>query len=71
MEVSGQLHAVTASPRGKNPGIQYIASWVGARTGLYAVEKTKSVVLLGNRTQIIQLVAYLYAKYAIYCTFSM
>jgi hypothetical protein len=34
MEVSGQLHALAAYPRGKNLGIHDIESWVSSRAGL-------------------------------------
>jgi hypothetical protein len=39
MEVSGQLHAPAALPRGERaPGTVWIGGWVGFRAGLDAVE---------------------------------
>jgi hypothetical protein len=66
MEVSGQLHALTALSSGRNSGIQCIVGWIRVRASLDDVEKTKPVVLSQNRTQIIQLAVRLCTKYAIY-----
>jgi hypothetical protein len=42
MEVSGQLHAPTASPLGKrSPGTHWIGDWEGPRTGLETVSNGK------------------------------
>jgi hypothetical protein len=37
--VGGQRHALAALPPGKGPGIHYIESWMGHRTGLDGCEK--------------------------------
>ena len=37
MEVNGQLHVPTASPRGKYPRTYSIGGWVGPRAGLKAL----------------------------------
>jgi hypothetical protein len=46
MEVSGQLHAPAALPKGKQPpGTHWIGGWVGPRAGLDAVKKGKILPL--------------------------
>jgi hypothetical protein len=42
MEVSGQLHTLTALPPGKNPHSRFIGGYVGPRAGLDVVVKSKS-----------------------------
>jgi hypothetical protein len=39
---------------GKAPGISWIGSWRGPRAGLDPVGKRKKIVLVGNRTLIVQ-----------------
>jgi hypothetical protein len=52
MEVSGQLHAAVALPRGERaPGIPWVGGWVGPRAGLDMVVKRKIPNLSKNRTQ--------------------
>jgi hypothetical protein len=41
MEVSGQLHAPTALPPGKNPNTHWIGDWVSPRAGLETMVKIK------------------------------
>jgi hypothetical protein len=51
MEVSGQLHSPAALLQGKEPlGTHWIEGWVSPRAGLDAVERGKSLDLIGNRT---------------------
>jgi hypothetical protein len=69
MEVSGQLHAPTALPPGKDPGIHWTRGWVEPIADLDAVvkRKTPSHRRESNpRTPIIQPVAQRYTDWYIY-----
>jgi hypothetical protein len=51
MEVSGQLDAPAAIPRGDGaPGTHWLKGWVGPTAGLDAVEKRKFLVRVGDGT---------------------
>jgi hypothetical protein len=50
MEVSGQLHALAATPKERAPGIHCIGGWVGPRAVLDVVVKEKFPAPAGNRT---------------------
>jgi hypothetical protein len=60
MEVSGQLHILTALlPEEKVPGIQWIKGWVGHRASLDMVAKRKNPfpAPAGNQTLVMQPIA--------------
>jgi hypothetical protein len=50
MQVSGQIHAPTALPLGKNSLTHPTGDWVGRRVGLNALEHKKSLAPVRNRT---------------------
>jgi hypothetical protein len=56
MEVSGQLHALTALPGERAPGTHWIGGWVGPRVSLDTWRREEPYNA-GNRTQAFQPVA--------------
>jgi hypothetical protein len=44
MDISGQIRAQAALPRGKNPGALWIGGWIGPRASLDVSEKRKNIV---------------------------
>ena len=50
MDVSGQPHALVASPLGKTPGTHCTGSWVGSVAGLDDLEKVKFPLPAGIRS---------------------
>jgi hypothetical protein len=61
MKVNGQLEAPASLPPRKDTDMNFIGDWVSLTAGLDAVAK-KTLILEGNRTPIIQSLAYDYSN---------
>jgi len=58
MEMSGQIHALTALTLAKNRGTQQIGGWVGPRASLICFREEKNLLPLpGCKRQLIQTIA--------------